>query len=268
MQSAHAKLQKLRELLGDMGSVVVAFSGGLDSSFVLKVATDVLGDKAMGLTAVSASMPQRERREAVRVAGQLGARHVLIESRELQDANYASNPRNRCYYCKSELFALAHRKRQELGFSTVVDGANLDDLGDFRPGLDAGREAGVRSPLVEAGLTKAEIRELAREMSLDFSDKPASACLSSRIPYGVAVTAERLQQIERLEDALMALGLKQVRARFHYDVARIEVAKDEMETAFRRRDEIAAAGKAAGFSFVALDLEGYRTGSLNEPPNR
>ena len=263
MAETSAKLDRLRALVGEMGSLLVAYSGGLDSAFVLKVATDVLGDRAIGMTAVSPSLPEREKDDAVRIATAMGARHMLVESHEIDDPRYAENPSNRCYFCKSELYPITTRVRDELGIAWVANGTNVDDLGDYRPGLDAAREAGVRSPLVEAELTKAEVRDLAREIGLDVWDKPASACLSSRIPYGVEVTRERLSQIGGLEGALKRLGLRQVRVRYHGEVARIEVAEEELARAFAARDEIVREGKRAGFVFVTLDLAGYRTGSLN-----
>ena len=260
---AEAKLTRLRQHLSDLGSVVVAYSGGLDSAFVLAVSNQVLGERALGVTAHSPSVPERERHDAERIARELGARHRVIQSQEIHDPRYASNPENRCFYCKSELYTLTEQVRRELGFAYVVNGTNVDDLGDYRPGLEAAKNAGVRSPLVEVGLTKDETRVLAKELGLGFWDKPAAACLSSRIPYGTSVTPERLKQIEQLEDALHRLGLRQVRVRYHQDLARIEVAKDELEAAFGHRDAIVKAGKAAGFTFVSLDLAGYRTGSLN-----
>jgi uncharacterized protein len=260
---SHAKLTRLRKTMHELGSVVVAYSGGLDSAFVLSVAHDVLGDKALGLTAWSPSVPERERKDAERIALALGARHRVVHSQEMHDPRYAANPDNRCFYCKSELYTRTEQVRQELGFAHVVNGTNTDDLGDHRPGLEAARLAGVRSPLVEVGLSKEETRTLARELNLEFWNKPAAACLSSRIPYGTSVTPERLKQIEELEDALHALGLKQVRVRYHQELARIEVAKAELEKAFAHREAIVAAGKAAGFLYTSLDLAGYRTGSLN-----
>lgn len=258
------KLARLRALLQEMGSVLVAYSGGLDSAFVLAVAHRTLGDRCVGLTAVSPSLPARERDDAVRIAQQLGARHELVESHEIHNPDYAANPSNRCFHCKSELYAITERRARELGVAHVVNGTNLDDLGDYRPGLQAAEQAHVRSPLVEAGMHKSEVRALARQLGLGFWDKPAAACLSSRIPYGTAVTPERLRQVEQLEDALHALGLRQVRVRYHEQLARIEVAKGELARAFAEREAIDAAGKAAGFTFVTLDLAGYRQGSLNQ----
>ena len=258
------KHERLREVFAEMGSVLVAYSGGLDSAFVLAVARDVLGDRAVALTAVSPSLPEREKRDAMRIASELGARHELVESDEIHNPSYASNPSNRCFHCKSELYSITTRRHVELGLAFVVNGTNLDDLVDYRPGLEAAKNAGVRSPLVEAELHKEEVRELAKARGLDFWDKPAAACLSSRIPYGTSVTPERLHQIEQLEDALHALGLRQVRVRYHDALARIEVAISELGAAFEQRDAIVAAGRAAGFTFVTLDLAGYKTGSLNQ----
>jgi uncharacterized protein len=259
-----AKLERLKGVIADMQSVLVAYSGGLDSAFVLAIAHDVLGPRAVALTAVSPSLPEREKLDAQRIAAELGARHELVESQEIHNPSYAANPSDRCFHCKSELYSITTRLAAELQLAHVVNGTNLDDLGDYRPGLEAAKRAGVRSPLVEAELTKAEVRALAQARGLDFWDKPAAACLSSRIPYGTAVTPARLSQVEQLEDALLALGLRQVRVRYHESLARVEVGSSELPAAFAQREAIVAAGRKAGFTFVTLDLAGYKTGSLNQ----
>lgn len=263
MQSTHPQLGALRALLTEMRSVVVAFSGGIDSALVLKVATDVLGDRAVGLTAVGPALAERERDDARRIAETLGARHLFVDSREIDDPNYRENPQNRCYFCKSELYRITEAKRIELGFDFTVNGTNKDDLGDYRPGLTAADEAKVRSPLVEVGIDKDGVRALAKTLEMAIWDKPAAACLASRIPYGTAVTPERLAQIGGLEAALKDLGLRQVRVRYHGELARIEVGAHELEAALALRQAITRAGRAHGFVFVTLDLEGYRTGSFN-----
>jgi uncharacterized protein len=267
-------LTRLREIVREMQSVLVCYSGGVDSALVLAVAHAELGDKAIGITAVSPSFAPFEKKAAVAIAQQIGARHVLVDSREIDDPNYQKNDVDRCFYCKSELYSITSAKKIELGVMHVINGVNMDDLGDHRPGLVAAKNAGVRSPLVEAGMNKAAVRAAAAEMSLPVWDKPASACLSSRLPFGTSVTRERLEQIGGLEAELLALGLRQVRVRWHEiaktertkggAIARVEVAKNEIERAFQLREEIARAGKANGFSYVTLDLEGYRTGSHNE----
>jgi uncharacterized protein len=258
------QLDALRAVFSAMPSVLVCFSGGVDSAFVLKVAHDVLGDRALGVTAVSPSLPRVEREDSVRLAREIGVPHAVVESREMDDPNYAANPTNRCYFCKSELYRIARAEAAARGFAVVVNGTNRDDLGDYRPGLQAASEADVRAPLVEAGFTKADVRRCAKLVGLRVWDKPAAACLSSRIPYGTAVTPARLRQIDDAETSVRALGLRQIRVRFHGELARVEVAQDEMDRAFALRREIAAACRAAGFAFATLDLEGYRTGSLNE----
>ena len=246
-----------------MGSVLVAFSGGIDSALVLRVAHDVLGDRAVGLTAVGPALAAREREAAARIATEIGAPHLFVTSNEIDDPGYRANAGDRCWFCKSELYRITAAKRDELGLAWVANGTNTDDLGDYRPGLAAADDARVRSPLVETGIGKSDVRAIAREIGLSVWEKPASACLASRIPHGTEVTRERLSQVESLEAALFSLGLPQVRVRHHGAVARIEVSRDDLARAFEMRDEIVGAGKAAGYAFVALDLEGYRTGSLN-----
>jgi pyridinium-3,5-biscarboxylic acid mononucleotide sulfurtransferase len=236
----------------------------VDSAFVLKVACDVLGERALGLTALSPALPLDEREEAGVLARELGAQHILVDSHEIDDPQYASNPTNRCYFCKSELYRVAAREAVARNIAVVVNGTNLDDLGDYRPGLEAAREANVQSPLVTAKFTKADVRRCAQLVGLRVWDKPAAACLASRIPYGTSVTMERLRQIDNAETAIRRLGLRQVRVRFHDRLARVEVAHHEIERAFSLRSEISAACKAAGFSYATLDLDGYRLGSHNE----
>lgn len=261
------KVEALRAQLRALGSVVVAYSGGVDSSYLGLVATDELGDRALCVTAESASYPDRHRDLAVRVARQFGLRHEIIRTDEMALPEYRANSVNRCYYCKRELFTRLTGLARTRGFAAVADGSNADDRGDYRPGRDAARELGVLSPLDDAGLSKAEIRELSRLAGLPTWDEPASACLSSRIPYDSEVTPEKLRQIEVAEDALRRLGFRVCRVRHHDAVARLELGRDEMARALD--PEIGAAIvrelKAAGYQFVTLDLQGYRLGSFNEP---
>jgi pyridinium-3,5-biscarboxylic acid mononucleotide sulfurtransferase len=265
-QSAAEKLASLRASLKSMGSVLVCYSGGIDSAFVLAVATEELGYRAVGLTAVSPSLPDSEKHDAARIAAQLGAVHHFVDSNEIERPGYVQNGPDRCFHCKSELYEIAERKQREWQLDVVLNGTNLDDLGDYRPGLEAAKQAKVRSPLVEHQFSKADVRAAARLIGMDVWDKPAAACLSSRIPYGTSVTRERLTQIGGFEAELKALGFKQVRVRWHDEIARIEVARAELDhfLAPEIRDQVVAAGKRHGFRYVALDLAGYRTGSLNE----
>ncbi len=260
------KLQAMRAQLRSLGSVLVAFSAGVDSTFVLKVAVEELGERALALTAISPSMAQEEQDEARTLAQQLGARWLSIRSDELANPKYAANPTNRCYFCKTELYDLCEQKRAELGVAAIVDGFNADDFKDHRPGHQAAREHQVRSPLAQAGLTKDEIRAWSQRLGLPTWDKPQMACLASRIPYGTAVTQERLLQIGNGESALRKVGLKSFRLRYHGEIARIEVAAEEYarfhEPAFRQ--QVNAALLALGFKFVSLDLEPFRSGRMNE----
>ena len=260
------KLDDLRSILADMGSVLVAYSGGVDSAFLLKVAVDTLGDRTLAVTARSDSYPPRELEEATALAASIGARHLVVDTHEMESESYISNPSNRCYFCKTELWETLVPIAAERGIAALVDGFNADDVGDYRPGAVAAREHGVRSPLLEAGLTKREIRALSREMDLPTWDKPAMACLSSRVPYGERISREKLDQIDRAEQLLRELGYRQVRVRHHGDVARIELPAEDMSRFFAEglAEPVARRVKELGFQYVALDLQGYRSGSMNE----
>lgn len=264
--SALLKLTKLKGILLGMDSVLVAFSGGVDSTFLLKVAVDTLGEKAAAVTAVSPTYPDSELKEACSLAGLIGARHVIVDSNELEIPNFAENDEKRCYYCKSELFAISREKARSLGFKNVADGSNADDALDYRPGRTAASELGVRSPLHEAGLTKSEIRLLSKELDLPTWDKPSQACLSSRFPYGTRITVERVEKVALGEELLRSLGFRQFRVRYHGETVRIEVEEGDLgrflDDGVRRK--VVVGLKSIGFVYVTLDLQGYRTGSMNE----
>ena len=259
-----AKVDHLRKLLDGCGSALVAFSGGVDSTLVLKVGVDQLGERCVAATGLSASYAPEEMDEARAVAATLGARHVMAETMELTDQRYADNTHQRCFFCKSELYTKLGELAERMGLATVVDGTNLDDSGDFRPGIRAGRQLGVRSPLVEAGFSKADVRTIARAWGLPTWDKPAAACLSSRFAYGDPITVEKLRKVSTAETALRALGLRGFRVRHHGDIARLEIPVDQIGDVMDRRDEVTAGVKAAGYAYVALDLDGFRSGSMNE----
>ena len=263
---ALAKLERLRERLRVIGGAVVAFSSGVDSTFLLRVAHEELGDRVVAATARSHSFPNRELDEATAFCRAEGVRHVVIDSEELDIPGFAENPPDRCYHCKKELFSKLLAFARDNGLAAVLEGSNIDDDGDYRPGRRAIRELGIVSPLHEAGLTKTEIRALSRKMGLPTSDKPSFACLASRFPYGERITVRGLERVEKAEQWLLdaGWGLTQLRVRSHGDLARIEVPPADIPRLAARASEIAAAFKDLGFAYVTLDLLGYRTGSMNE----
>ncbi len=258
------KMERLRRAVRETGGALVAFSAGVDSTFVLAVAREQLGERVLALTAHSASVPESERREARALARLLGVRHREVESREGEDPRYVANPVDRCYYCKSELYRLCEAEARAEGLAVVLDGFNADDRRDHRPGHRAAAEHAVRSPLAEAGLGKDEVRAWSEALGLPTWDKPQMACLASRLPYGIEVTPERLAQVERAEAGLRALGLRSFRVRWHGEIGRVEVAAEEMALAFERRSAVAEALRLAGFHLAVLDLEPFRSGRMNE----
>ena len=266
MTDIDTKIGALRRILGELDSAVIAFSGGVDSTYLLAEAVAALGERAVALTAVSGTLPPAEYADAKALAIELGARHLLIDSNELSIDGYRKNAPNRCYFCKTELYAICTSKAEELGIPWVLDGCNIDDLGDYRPGRQAATEHAVRSPLIEAGMTKADVREGSARLALRTARKAAFACLGSRFPYGTEITAERLDRIAAAEQFLRDHGFYQFRCRFHDDIVRIEVALDELGRLFEPvlREAVVTHMKAQGFKYVTLDLQGYRMGSMNE----
>jgi pyridinium-3,5-biscarboxylic acid mononucleotide sulfurtransferase len=263
----HEKYARLRAILADLGNLIIGMSGGVDSVLLSKVAQDVLGDRALAVTADSPSLPRRELREAESLARLAGIRHQVIKTNEVFDPRYAANPNNRCYFCKSELFTQLDDIAAKLGFTWIAYGENEDDSGDHRPGAKAAGEHNVRAPLKEAHLTKADIRALAQHLGLPVWDKPAFACLGSRFPYGESITPEKLAQVEAAEDVLWEAGFRQFRVRHHGVVARIEVERADMPRLLDEAAAITAQFKQrAGFMYTTLDLLGYRRGSMNETP--
>jgi uncharacterized protein len=261
------KYERLGEILKEMGSVVIGYSGGVDSTLLVKVAVDVLGRRALAMIGRSATYPTREFEEAVSIAERMGVRYVVVDTEETDVIKFQENPPDRCYYCKTELFGKLDELARSEGIAWIADGTIMDDVGDFRPGMRAKAERSVRSPLLEAGLTKLEVRELSRHLQLPTWDKPAFACLSSRFPYGTGISKENLNRVDAAETLLRDLGFRHFRVRFHDErTARIEVGPEEIRRAVEdgTRDRIVHFLKELGFTYVALDLQGYRTGSMNE----
>lgn len=258
------KLEKLKTILRDLESVVIGYSGGVDSTFLAKVATDVLGDKALSVAAISETYPRHEREEAVEFAHTLGLHYESVETTELDNPNYRENNPDRCYHCKRELVSSLKRIAEERGFRAVVFGTNLDDLGDYRPGQKAAKEGGACNPLVDAGMTKDDIRILSQRLNIPTWNKPSFACLASRLPYGEGITKEKLEKVDRAEQVLREHRFRQFRVRHHENLARIEVTPDEMQRLLDLRDEIVKRLREIGYNYVAMDLMGYRTGSMNE----
>ncbi len=261
---ARRKLDELNDLVRSFDSVLVAYSGGVDSTLLLRVCHDVLGPRAVAASGLSQTYADEEMAEATAIATEMEVEHLVVTTMELTDPRYADNTHQRCFFCKTELYGRLRDVARERGLSVLVDGTNADDLGDFRPGIRAGRNLGVRSPLAEVGLGKDDIRALSAALGLRTWDKPAVACLSSRFTYGDPITVEKLRKVGTAESALRGLGLRGFRVRHHDDLARIELPPEDAGAAIERAAEIVAAVKSAGYHFVALDLEGYRAGSQNE----
>ena len=266
MDSTENKLQHLKNILTNLKEVVVAYSGGVDSAFLLKVAYDTLGENARAVLAISPTYPSREFEKAKEVAASIGARLTIIESNEMENEEFRQNPVNRCYFCKSELFERIGELAASQKYTNMVDGSNFDDLGDHRPGMKALKEKGVLSPLQQAGLTKAEIRELSKQFGLSTWDKDALACLSSRFPYGETIDMKKLKMVDELENYLFDLGFRNIRARHQNTTLKIEVSPAYIRRFFEddTRQKVLAKAKAIGYKYVTIDLEGYRQGSLNE----
>ena len=262
--STNVKYRELQRVIGDLGSVLVAYSAGVDSTLVLRVAHDALDDRVIAATGLSDTYPEEEMAEARALAAEMGVEHVMVRTEELTDPRYAMNSHQRCFFCKNELYGKLRELADERGVAHIIDGTNADDLGDHRPGLRAARQLGVRSPLQEVGMTKDEIREISNELGLRTWDKPAFACLSSRFPYGTPITLEKLKQVADAERGIRQLGFRGFRVRHHDKLARLEVDPADFPRVLEHHDEIVACVRSAGYRFVTLDLQGYRSGSLNE----
>jgi len=265
--NVNTKITKLRRILNDMDRVLVAFSGGVDSTLLLKMAQDVLDDRVLAVTATSPTYPKREENEARSIAKKLKVKHRCIKTNELDNKQFALNPSNRCYLCKKELFSQLQLIAQQNGYQHIIEASNRDDESDFRPGLKALKELGIRSPLREAGFTKKEIRQLSKKLKLPTFDKPSLACLASRFPYGQEINQKKLTMVDKAEAYLHTLNFKQCRVRHHDSIARIEVDQEDLERFFGPtvREQINKKFKKLGFTYITLDLEGYRSGSMNEP---
>jgi uncharacterized protein len=264
-----SKFEKLKEILSEMGKVLIAFSGGVDSTFLLKVAQDVLGDNVLAVIASSETYPEREREEAIRFAQMFNVRYMVIHTKELDNPEFSNNPPERCYFCKKELFSKLKDIADAEDIPYVLDGSNYEDTTDFRPGMKAAEELKIRSPLKEVQLLKKEIRQLSRELDLPTWDKPSFACLSSRFPYYSEIDSISLKQIDQAEEFLRGLGFKQIRVRHHGQTARIEIESDEFPKIMKSeiREEVVRNFRKLGYTYITLDLAGYRTGSMNEPLN-
>lgn len=265
-ETAKRKLSDLKGILSSLKSLCIAFSGGVDSTFLLRIAKDTLGDDVLAVTATSPAYPRHELEEAINLARQIGARHLIISSNELDIAGFSENTTDRCYFCKNDLFRKMREEAVKYGIENIADGSNYDDQKDYRPGRKAAKELGVLSPLVEAGITKEDIRYLSKRLGLSTWNKPSLACLSSRIPYHEAITEEKLRRVEKAEAFLRGLGFTQFRVRHHNELARLEFTPEEMSllSSAEVRSSIHAALKALGFTYVTVDILGYRTGSMNE----
>ena len=259
------KMKILKDYISQFNSVVVAYSGGVDSTFLLKITTDVLGkNNVLGVTAKSETYTSSELDDAIKMAKELGFNHKIIETSELEIDDFANNPPNRCYYCKKELMMKLKAIAKKFKDAVIFDGTNFDDKSDHRPGMIATKELNIKSPLLECGFTKDDIRALSKEMKLPTYDKPSFACLASRFPYGTRITKEKLKIIDKAEKFLRKLGIKQVRVRYHNEIVRIEVAENDMKIIMKNKKDIVTKLKSLGFNYITLDLQGYRTGSMNE----